>query len=242
MRKTSWALYLWPGLPALWLDGSWAGLAVAAGFGAALNVLLAASYVWFELLAHGQLVAGWTVLGVVWLGAAMVSRRWRARRAALETASPARDLFQSALAEYLRGHWYDAEAAVSRLVAKNPKDVEARLLWATLLRRTRRAVESRAQLKQLERLDGAAEWREEISREWQALAVLMSQAAPPTPWLDSTARQDATRCAADARSPETGIPEAESRETGTAQVRSTESRSAETEPAAAPGATHSRAA
>jgi len=179
MRKVAWTLYLWPGLPAVWLDGSWTGLAVAVSCGAALNLLLLASWVWFELLTHAQLVGGWMFLGLFWLAAALVARRSRSWAAANPSQPAAGDLFQTAITEYLKGHWYDAEAAVTRLVAKNPKDVEARLLWATLLRRTRRTGEARAQLKQLERLDGAADWREEIGREWQALSELRSLVPAP---------------------------------------------------------------
>jgi hypothetical protein len=175
MRKAAWMLTLWPGLMALWLDGSWTGLSVAVASGAALNLLILASCVWFELLSSTQLLGGWLFLGVFWLAAAALARRSRAKRPAAGVAAVAVDLFQSAMTEYLRGHWYDAEAAVTRLVAKNPKDVEARLLWATLLRRTRRVVEARAQLKQLERLDGAAVWSEEIGREWQMLSEMAKQ-------------------------------------------------------------------
>jgi thioredoxin-like negative regulator of GroEL len=187
MRNAAWTLYLWPGLPALWRDGSWTGLAVAVAWGAVLNLWVVASWVWFEFFADAQLVGGWAALSLFWLVAAIVARRSGSRKIANNSAPAIQDLFQSAMTEYLRGHWYDAEAAVSRLVAKNPKDVEARLLWATLLRRTRRVVEARAQLKQLERLDRAATWREEIAREWQALGEIGMQGVT-TPSLAAGAK------------------------------------------------------
>ena len=42
--------YLWPGLPQVWLRGSWVGLTLAVGFTALANVLLAATLVWDEWL------------------------------------------------------------------------------------------------------------------------------------------------------------------------------------------------
>ncbi len=154
-RLARWLLWSWPGLEALWLEGSWRALGVAIGFGAVLDLLGAATYVWFELFSSAQLILGWGGLALVWAMSAAISRQQRKRNNARQSAPATQDLFQTAMTEYLRGHWYDAEAAVSRLVAKNPKDIEARLLWATLLRRAGRGVEARAQLKQLERLDGA---------------------------------------------------------------------------------------
>lgn len=177
MHRTAWAVYLWPGLPQLWLDGAVSGLLMAVGCGAMLNLLLLSSYVWSELLTPGQLKAGWGAAAVVWLLAAAVSLRGRRRRKHWETAPAAVDLFRAAISEYLRGHWYEAETLLGRLLTANAGDIEARLMWATLLRRTRRYAEAKTQLSLLERLDGAARWQEEIARECQRLAEVRSAAA-----------------------------------------------------------------
>jgi hypothetical protein len=174
MRKTAWTVYLWPGLPQLWLDGAVSGLMMAVGCGVLLNLLLLSSLVWSELLTVAQLRAGWVAAGSLWLIAAVVSARGQRRRATLAQAPAVGDLFQAAVSEYLRGHWYEAETLLNRLLAANAGDVEARLMSATLLRRTRRYAEAKAQLKVLERLDGAAKWREEVAQEWQSLSQSQS--------------------------------------------------------------------
>lgn len=190
MHRAAWAVYLWPGLPQLWLDGAFSGLLMAIGCGALLNLLLLSSYVWSELLTPSQLSIGWIAAAAVWLLAAVVSLRGRRRRQNWKTAPAAVDLFRSAISEYLKGHWYEAESLLGRLLTANAGDAEARLLWATLLRRTRRYAEAKTQLNLLERLDGAARWQEEIAREYRRLAELqpaagnwlaVADSAGPTP-------------------------------------------------------------
>jgi hypothetical protein len=181
MSKTGWTVYFWPGLPQLWLDGAISGLLLAATWGLALNFLVLSSYLWVELLTPSQLWLGWGGAAGCWLVAAAVSLRSRGRRRAMLSAPAVEDLFKSAVSEYLKGHWYESEAILGRLLAFNSNDIEARLMWATLLRRTRRYAEAKAQLNLLERRDGAAKWREEIAREWQALATLQSGLAG---WLN----------------------------------------------------------
>ncbi len=51
MRRMPRLVYLWPGLPQLWLAGWWWGLALAAGFAVLVDLLLVVSYVWVELLS-----------------------------------------------------------------------------------------------------------------------------------------------------------------------------------------------
>lgn len=177
MKRAAWTVYLWPGLPQLWLDGAISGLLMALGCGALLNLLLLSSYVWSELLTPGQLRAGWGAAFAVWGLAAALSLRGRRRRRNWETAPAAVDLFRAAISEYLRGHWYETEALLGRLITANAGDIEARLMWATLLRRTRRYAEAKTQLNLLERLEGAARWQEEIAREWQRLAEIQPAAA-----------------------------------------------------------------
>ena len=54
---------------------------------------------------------------------------------------------------------------------KNRRDVEARLMLATLLRHTRRPEEAARQLEVLVRLDEARKWELEIQHEWNMLAA-----------------------------------------------------------------------
>ena len=58
MRMLRYATYLWPGLPQLWFEGAWSGLALAVGFGLLVNFLLVASLIWVELIAPTRLGIG----------------------------------------------------------------------------------------------------------------------------------------------------------------------------------------
>ena len=152
MRRMPWVTYLWPGLTQLWIAGAWSGLALATGFAALVNLLALASLVWVEVLAPTVLRVSWLTMAALWIGAAVLSRRWLRRQDGKNAGSSSEDLFPAALGEYLQGNWYEAETVLGRLLRSNPRDIEARLMLATLLRHTRRYPEARDQLARLDRL------------------------------------------------------------------------------------------
>ena len=139
---------------------------MALGFALLVDLGLLTSRVWTEVLspeARGML---WLVVAGIWLTAAIVSCRWVARlRPNSQPASGSADLFETARSEYLRGHWFEAETALQRLLDINLLDREARLMLATLLRRTGRFAESEGHLDRLSRMDGAEKWSLEIARQ-----------------------------------------------------------------------------
>lgn len=189
------ALCLWPGLPHLWIEGAWSGLVLAFGFTCLLNLLLLTSLHWTGWLDRGLQVAGWTAIGVVWSVSAVSARRWTTRRTQSAADDGARDLFPQALGEYLKGNWYEAEMVCQGLLRRGPGDVEARLLLATLLRRTRRFSEARGHLDRLGRLETASGWQHEIADEWERLAEAEAEAIDsPTASaaLDDTALDNIT--------------------------------------------------
>jgi hypothetical protein len=142
----------------------WSGLALAAAFAVLLSLLLLTSFVWVELLRPLDLRLGWLAVGLVWGGSAVLSRGYASR--SLDGGGRAGEaLFREALSEYLQGNWFECETALSGLLARDKRDVEARLLLATLLRRRRRYDEAQDQLDRVERLLDAARWSEEIAAE-----------------------------------------------------------------------------
>lgn len=167
---------LWPGLPQLWIAGDWSGLALAVGFACLVNLLLLTSLHWTEWLDAGLKIAGWTAVSVLWCASAVSGWRWMSRQKQSATRAGEQDLFPRALGEYLKGNWYEAEVACHELLRRAAGDVEARLLLATLLRRTRRFPEARGQLEQLTRLDAAAAWEAEIASEYERLSEAEEQA------------------------------------------------------------------
>lgn len=181
-RRVHWAAYLWPGLPHLWINGSWAGLALAFGFTVLLNVLILATFLWTDWLPPRAKLACAGMAGTIWL-AALWETRCELRRIAArrkleaegvdttqlpaETADRERcdNLFRQAQSEYLAGDWLATEKTLQELLHHDRRDVEAQLLLATLWRHSGRIDEAGRQLERLSRLEDAAMWRFEINRE-----------------------------------------------------------------------------
>ncbi|MCA9125258.1 MAG: hypothetical protein H6822_01795 [Planctomycetaceae bacterium] len=171
MHSSPYIICLWPGLPRLWIRGDWAALATAVAFGAALNLVLVSSFVWPELLPPSFTLIGWLILGTTWLAAA-----FQAYRSLPLLREPPRvddrGLFIQAQAEYLRGHWFEAETLLRQLLRYCSRDVDVLLMLATLYRRTKRYDEAAKQLDRLDRLDEAFKWRWEIVQERDTLRRL----------------------------------------------------------------------
>ena len=170
MRRTPWTTYLWPGLPQLWSYGSWSGLALALGAAGMFDVLLLASFGWSELIDPNWRISLWAAFGVVWAAAVGWSIRQCGRQAAVWGPMPENDPFAAALDHYLKGDYYQTEQILERLLRRNVRDLEARLMLATLLRRTGRRDEAARQLDLLGRLEGAGKWELEIEDERERLA------------------------------------------------------------------------
>jgi tetratricopeptide (TPR) repeat protein len=169
MRITRLALILWPGLPPLWLRSSLFGLAVAVGWAALLNLAMISSVVWVEILSPWTRAGVWLVVVIGWIGSA--TRCWPMVRAVQGVGGDQEGLFRRAQNEYLQGHWFEAEVALDRLLQHDPDDAEARLLLASLYRRSGRRDEALQALSRLARSDAADRWPLEIQRELALLSV-----------------------------------------------------------------------
>jgi len=175
MRCVRWAIYAWPGLPELWQRGAWSGLLVAVAFGTLLNLILVSSLVWTEWLAGPVKLLMWATLGFAMVSSVVVAL-YGSRKGRPAAVAAAMDLFQAAQSEYLRGNWFESELALNRLIRQRPRDVDAHLMLATLLRHTRRFDEAAGQLDRLSLLAGAERWSLEIGRERQRLSELSQTA------------------------------------------------------------------
>lgn len=168
-----WATCLWPGLPQLWYDGSWRGLAAAVAFAAAVNGLLAVSLVWYELASPTGMGVGWLLAAFAWMASAVVSWRWLAccqrrnqRQLRVESAE---DLYPAAMNEYLKRNFVAAERHLLELLAADGRDCAAGLLLASVWRRTGRIGDARGELARLSRLEAAGPWMLEIERDLKLL-------------------------------------------------------------------------
>jgi hypothetical protein len=170
MRKLLWAMYLWPGLPQLWRNGNWTGLAVAFLFVAICNLLLLGSLAWSELIAQGLRTSVWAICGIAW-GIGVVWSAWHGRDSLpVKNRDTDGDVFGEALNFYLKGDHFQAEQLLEKLLRANARDLDARLMLATLLRHAGRFDEAERHLKTLCRFDGVAKWQLEIEHERGLLA------------------------------------------------------------------------
>ncbi len=179
MRACRWLPCAWPGLAELWLQGSWSALGLAVGFAALLNLMLATTLVWTAWWSEELRFAGWTAVATMWLLCGWDSLR----KMRLDGTVVSGDLFSRALNEYLQGNYFAAESLLRQILHKDGRDIDARLMLATLLRRMRRVDEARATLDDLKRYRFAEKWQLEIERELAQLkelekSILLDAAQP----------------------------------------------------------------
>lgn len=169
--------YSWPGLAGLWCAGRWRGLGVALAFSVLLNAALVVTFV--PSLQTDRLTAAglWAIAGIFWGVSAWNSHSWLRRLRQLPKKEELDRLFVLAQEQYLRGHWVEAEQALRRVLTVNPDDPEARLLLASVLRRSGRSAEARAELSVLAASTAGGKWSFEVIRERQRL----DEAAEPVP-------------------------------------------------------------
>ncbi len=155
---------LWPGLAELWVVGRWSALAVALVAAIAVDVLLLLTVGWSELVGPSLRMALWGGFGVLWVITVGWSlRRWR------NSSNTSDDSFPIALDHYLCGDYYQAERVLGGLLRRDIRDIEARLMLATLFRHTGRLTEAAEELDTLGRYEGAVRWKWEVAREREFL-------------------------------------------------------------------------
>jgi hypothetical protein len=169
-------LIWWPGLPQLWRQGSLRGLAEALAFSLLVNAAIGLTLTAPDLLSAGLRRLAWILVLAVW-GVALVRQSRQAPPAGSADADD-EGLFLRAQAEYLRGHWFEAEALLRERLRTAPQDCDAGLALASLFRRVGRAEEARHHLRCLARMPGAEKWRMEIERESQLLAQCQAATEP----------------------------------------------------------------
>jgi len=158
-------MYLWPGLPQLWRNGSWSALVVAIAAAAMLNVVMVGSFAWTELIDDDVRNPLWVSLGILWIAAALVSVVQLRRQTAKKEITSSDDPFSQAVEFYLKGDYYQVERLLHKLLGKNTRDLDARLLLASMLRHMGRIDEAEKQLDQLLLYEGSEKWELEIERE-----------------------------------------------------------------------------
>ena len=182
MRWGPLLLCSWPGLPGLWCKGHWSSLFAAIGFSILLNIALISSFLWKWSLGEAFPLIAWPVICLIWAATALVSYNRLTDVMAVpiteKVAVPERPdtLFIQAQHEYLKGHWGEAQTLLNRQIDQHPRDIESRLLLATLFRHSRKLDQSLQQLKEIKRFDEAVEWNFECTREEELIReILLTQ-------------------------------------------------------------------
>ena len=170
-------IYSWPGLARIWRAGAWSGICLAIGFALLFNFCLICTFVWNDLIPNAYRVLLVAATSLYWVLGWFDSYRFLGNRTRVPESQWQLDLFLAARGEYLKGEWEKSEELLSRVLADNPRDVEARLMLATLMRHRGRIDDAREHLRRLQRLERAGYWNMEIEREWIALRRMESRAA-----------------------------------------------------------------
>lgn len=161
------SLCFWPGLVGLWVRGQWNSLVLAVAFSMMLNLALACSFVWPDLLGQTFPLVAWPVLAVTWCLSFWVS--WKSIDSFAETrgftAEQHDTLFIQAQTEYLNGNFSVCFQMLTRHLTDNPRDLESRLLLATTCRRLGRLDEAFHQLATFRKIDGWQQWSSEVQHE-----------------------------------------------------------------------------
>ena len=186
----------WPGLAQLWCRGSYWALYWAIGFSIVLNLALVSTLLWPAFLGDIFPVVIWPVIFFVWLVSTwtsvntveqlsvppkMSSEQERNEFSAEKSGiindvdesslneAGSHTLFNRAQREYLKGHWIEAETLLKERLDQAERDIEARLLLATLFRHTGKLDLALLELEQMQRFDDSVHWDFEMQRERQLI-------------------------------------------------------------------------
>lgn len=188
----------------MWVEGSWAGLALAIGFTALVNLAIVNLFIWPELMEPRVKWVGGAALAVLWLAALWETRGELRRQAERRQAEldgrvdPAEQLAadrqaaanrQLVVAQrlYLAGDWVEAERTLLQLTKSNKQDIEAQLLLATVWRHLGRTRQAASRLRRIAKFDAAKQWQFEIARELELIAAKTTNDEPELPPNKSTA-------------------------------------------------------
>jgi tetratricopeptide (TPR) repeat protein len=172
------ALCCWPGLPGLWQRGQISSLVIAIGFTILLNAALISTYVWPRMMGDAFPIVTWPLILLVWSTSIVFSYRsmpnWleTPKIAVADERKQSDVLFLRAQQEYLKGNWEETERLLRRCLEIWPRDIEARLLLATLLRHSRRLFDASEELAHLLKYDESINWISEIRREQKLIEII----------------------------------------------------------------------
>ncbi len=159
----------WPGLAQAWWRGSLPALLAALLFGWGLCILMLATFIWPNWFHSWLVTSCWLGMLVFWVVECARSNWQYGAMQSDATPKAGDNRFAQAQCEYLKGNWFEAESLLHAILIDAPRDAEAHLLLASVLRHSRRWPAALRRLEQLELLDTSLRWRFEILRERQLI-------------------------------------------------------------------------
>jgi hypothetical protein len=172
----SWLTYWWPGLHGLYRRGKFLSSCTAVSYGLLLSLGVAAAWVWPEILEGRAEQFLWTILFLLAAATFFVGDRIidEADEPSPESGEK-EDPYRTAMSQYLLGDWFRAERTLKNILRQSPRDMECRLLLATLFRHTGRIDEARRELLYISKIEQAWRWDVELQREWASLQEACSE-------------------------------------------------------------------
>ena len=182
----------WPGLPRLWYRGDVAGLGWALIFGAAFNLALISTFYWPSWITPWGVRGLWLAIVALSFGFGCTSWiNWGEIAGKAKLDEGTEELYLEAQDHYLRGEYFEAEAALHRIFSSGKQDVEAAILMVLILRRTRRWAQALYCIDRLLLLDNAMVWQRELGLErksiQESMGKLQSDPHTTSPLLETTA-------------------------------------------------------
>jgi hypothetical protein len=206
MKTRTWYLWLVPGLAPLLLRPTWSAWLGSVLLSAIFQVALAATVLWPELLPPDARNALWVVFFGGWIAGLLLSWRFVRKEEQLASEREVDDTYPQALHAYLRGDRALAESLLRNRLRRDPQDVEAALLLASVWRRQGRLTAARSLLSKLRKVERAAPWLFEIERELEILDRLVVAKDDEEQHITSEAAENLPASAAHPTRPASGLP------------------------------------
>lgn len=173
-------LRLWPGLPGLFRYGRWSFLIVALAFAFVLDGFLFLNFFWTEYLTPTQRNIGLLVLLGVWFCLGIIANQRMKWFENMRCSDLKSQKYNDVILHYLQGNWFETEFTLKAILKKNPQDVDALLMLATLFRHTKRSEEAIQTLLLAKKMEESRKWYFEIETELSRLkpSDLTSETGP----------------------------------------------------------------
>ncbi len=189
---------IWPGTNGLFRKGRWSFLIIALAFAFCLDGFLIANFFWSEYISVTQRNVGCLILLVVWCGLGQIAFLLEKKLEIVRTADAKQNRFGDAIVQYLQGNWFETECFLGEILKKNPRDVEALLMLATLYRHTNRVTEGIPILLNLRKIEESRKWFIEIETELALSGRELQHKLPEKPTAsEPSAAEPTTSPAAD---------------------------------------------